>query len=167
MPISYIQSIVITVSGFETASDPFTYTWPWYLWSLLNTDCISLNCTFNKLLLFFLQNPPKKEVTGPWRKLGFMLSFWALDCSQHRQETKRRKPCGYHGNLSPVHRDLMLLQTEDEVSTRRQMMPQRNLWPEAPTHHQTVYLSLLCTAGLRQQVRHCSLTMPLKKKNQP
>lgn len=93
-----------------------------------------------------------------------MLSFWALDCSQHRQETQRRKPCGYHGNLSPVHRDLMLLQTEDEVSTRRQMMPQRNLWPEAPTHHQTVYLSLLCTAGLRQQVRHCSLIMQFKKK---
>lgn len=32
---------------------------------------------------------------------------------------------------SPVHRDWMLLQTEDEVGTRRQMMPQRILWPES------------------------------------
>lgn len=49
-------------------------------------------------------------------EVGFMLSFGALECSQHKPETQWRKACGFHGNLSPVHRDLMLLQTEDEVA---------------------------------------------------
>lgn len=35
---------------------------------------------------------------------------------------------------SPVHRDLMLLQTEDELARGREMRPWKNLWPQALSH---------------------------------
>lgn len=77
--------------------------------------------------LMLLQIPTKKcqacVVNGG--KVGFMLSFWAWGMqSTQARETQWRKAHGCHGNMSLVHRDLMLLQTEDAGNTRRKMKPE-------------------------------------------